>query len=109
MRAHLQMIIWIHALDAIPLDLAPTSSGWSNDDNFTSLAPVTVPEGVTLVLDELLKMIRCSCKSNIPCKSGRCSCTGYNLPCSVFCVCQGGLQCHNVKHSELIDADDIVD
>ena len=30
------------------------------------------------------------------------SCIGANLPSSVFCGCQCGVQCHNVKNSELI-------
>jgi len=98
LRAHLQMAIWRHSLNADPPDLDPTSYGWSKDEASASLSPTTVQDGVTLAPEQLLKLIRCSCKSDNACKSSRCSCTGANLPCSVFCICQSRLQCNNPKN-----------
>ena len=42
-RAHLQVVIWFHALDPNPRVLDPTSYGWSQEEGSTALSPTTVP------------------------------------------------------------------
>ena len=105
-RAHLQVAIWRHALDAEPPEMAPTDHGWERG-TMNSLAPVTVPEGVLLAPVELLKLIKCTCESGLPCKSSRCSCSSSSMACTVFCSCQGGNDCYNAfTMQQLEDSDD---
>lgn len=106
LRAHLQLAIWRHAVNADPPDLHPSSYGWSKVEGSTSVIPTTVADDVVLVPDELLKVIRCSCSSDIACKSSRCSCTSASLLCSVFCVCRGGQSCKNYKNMEQREDED---
>lgn len=105
-RAHLQVVIWRHALDPEPPSLQPTSYGWEKEGP-NSLMPTTVPEGTILAPTKLLKMIKCSCESDMPCKTQRCGCNSSNLACTVFCSCQGGKECCNAltKQTE-IELDD---
>ena len=42
-RAHLQVAIWLHALDPNPPVLDPTSCCWSHEEGSTALSPTTVP------------------------------------------------------------------
>ena len=43
-RAHLQVAIWLHALDPNPPVLDPTYYGWSQAEGSTALSPTTVPQ-----------------------------------------------------------------
>ena len=63
--AHLQVAIWRH-LEPDPPSLQPTSYGWEQDCS-NSLMPTTIPEGTLLAPVQLLKLIRCSCESDMPC------------------------------------------
>ena len=49
-----------------PPSLQPTSHGCKQDCS-SSLMPTTVPEGTLLAPVQLLKLIRCSCESDMPC------------------------------------------
>ncbi len=51
---------------ARPTIATPTSYGWEQDCS-NSLMPTTVPEGTWLAPVQLLKLIRCSCESDMPC------------------------------------------
>ena len=83
-RAHLQVAIWRHALDSDPPSLQPTSYGWEQEHS-NSLMPTTVPEGALLAPVQLLKLIRCSCESDTPCKTRWCGCrvATWHAPFSV--------------------------
>ena len=102
LRAQLQVAIWRHALDPHPPDLDVTLHGWSRHEGTDSLRPVTVPEGVALIPQELVELIKCSCKAEIPCRTQRCSCRSAGLPCSPFCTCKGEAPCENTNTS-LVD------
>ena len=102
LRAHLQMKIWLNSLESQPPDLDPTSYGWSKDKGTKALSPTTVAVGVNLVPEEILKLIKCSCRSDKPCQANRCSCKSAGIACTVFWVCQSGLLCHN-RNTELED------
>ena len=95
LRAHLQVAIWLNSLESHPPDLDPICYGWNKDEGSNILTPTTVAEGVEMVPEEILKAIKCSCKSDKPCQSTRCSCKSAGIACTVFCVCQSGLVCHN--------------
>ncbi len=99
-RAHVQVAIWRYALDADPPSLQPTSHGWEKDSS-NSLMPTTVPEGTLLAPVQLLKLIKCSCESDMPCKTQRCGCSSANLACTVFCSCQGSKDISMLTPSKL--------
>jgi len=43
----------------------------------------------------VLKLIRCGCDSEMPCRSRNSGCTGLHIPCTIFCACRAGLSCLN--------------
>ena len=45
------------------------------------------PEDVPLDHENIMKLINCSCETDTPCKTMRCSCASAKLPCAVFCKC----------------------
>ena len=96
-------------MDSDPPSLQPTSYGWEQE-GLNSLMPSTVPEGTLLAPVQLLKLIRCSCESDMPCKTQRCGCSSGNLACTIFCSCQGSKECFNAHTKqaeiELDDEDD---
>ena len=47
-----------------------------------------------LALTEPVKLIKCSCSSNKPCSTKRCSCRTDGL-CTIFCHCIGKDDCNN--------------
>ena len=65
--AHLQAAIWRNALEPDLPSLQPTSYAWKQDCS-NSLMKTTVLEGTTsLAPVQLLKLIRYSCESDMPC------------------------------------------
>ena len=102
-RAHLQVILWKRAMNPQPPDLNPTEFGWENGKD-GELNPVTVPTGVALAPEELLKLIKCNCKSELPCSNNRCGCWKTGIGCTVFCVCQG--TCWNTVNNDDHDDDE---
>ena len=94
-RGHLQAAIWLSSLLADPPEVDISLYGWDFDQNSSCLQPAFGPPGLVLVPDELLKIMKCGCKSDEPCKGSRCSCCRVNLPCTTFCECEGGVVCHN--------------
>jgi len=105
-RAHLQVAQWKQALQRNPPNMDPLTHGWTRREGSTSLTPTTVADDVTLAPDDILKMIKCSCDSTMPCKSKRCGCHNANMACTAFCTCQGGDGCFNEKTRERIQAED---
>ena len=94
-RAHLQTFIWKNALQLHPQKLEPTDYGWMKDVCMKSLRPTAVPVDTPLAPSNILKMIRCTCSSETPCKSSRCGCNRANLACTIFCSCQTSTACYN--------------
>ena len=78
-RAHLQMAVWRNALQPDPPAIDPTSIGWSLEEGSNTLIPTTLPGDTPLAPDYLLKLMRCSCSSEIPCKTQRCGCSSASL------------------------------
>ena len=93
-RAHLQVAIWLHALDPNPPVLDPTSYGWSQEDRSTVLSPTTVSH-TSLAPTGLLKLIKCSCWSEMPCSTNKCSCNSSDMASTPLCACQDGQSCQN--------------
>ena len=69
-RAHIQVCIWKHDLNADPTNLDPTLYGWQKDEISKSLIPVTTPAITKPAPLEILELIRCGCVSGEPCKTG---------------------------------------
>ena len=51
-------------------------------------------DGQAIVPKEILHIISCGCKSG--CKSAKCNCTKFGLPCTEFCKCRGEGKCENI-------------
>lgn len=105
-RAHLQTCIWKNALELDPPNLDPTNYGWIKEDSTKSLLPTTVPANVNLAPNAILKLIRCTCTSVMPCKSSRCGCNNANLACTIFCSCHASIECCNEQSRTATDTDD---
>lgn len=84
LRVYLQVQEWIGNSD-----LAAEDWGWKNVNN--QLLPITTD--LPPAPAELLKIIRCNCKTD--CDSKRCSCRKHGLDCSPACGECHGLHCSN--------------
>ena len=106
-RAHLQVSVWGNALQPDPPAIDPTYFGWSLEEAYKTLIPTTLPSDTLPVPDdELLKLVRCSCRSETPCETQRCGCSSASLACSVLCACQGGQDCFNERTRQALQTDD---
>ena len=94
-RAHFQVAQWYAALSSDPPSLDPRNFGWEPNDVNKALSPTIGAEGVSMAPDYVLKLIRCGCESQSPCKSGNCGCTGRQIACTIFCACACGPSCLN--------------
>ena len=74
-RVYYQMMVWIGKES----DIDVLNWGWKLEDN--QLIPVM--SDMNAAPDKLLKMIHCKCK--IACRTPRCSCRVYGLPCTPAC------------------------
>ena len=93
-RAHIQACVWKHALHSAPPLIDPLNNGVILDTSTKSLLPISLPEAIPLAPENILKLIRCSCETDTPCKTMRCRCASAKLPCTVFCHCHADA-CYN--------------
>ncbi|KAL8583211.1 hypothetical protein ACOMHN_053724 [Nucella lapillus] len=93
-RAHHQCAVWRSALQEPP-NTDPTEYGWERNEETKSLQPVALPASQQLAPDYIMKVVRCSCSSETPCKTRACGCVSANLACTMFCQCQGSSLCNN--------------
>ena len=105
-RTHLQVAVWKIALQPDPPAIDPTAFGWSLEEGSKTLIPTTLPSDTPLARDDLLKLVRCSCSSETPCKTQICGCSSASLACSVFCACQGGQGCFNERTRQALQTND---
>lgn len=75
LRVYYQVMVWMGSEG----DLNATDWGWRLEDD--KLVPVMSDKDAAP--ENLLKMIRCNCTTG--CRTGRCSCRGYGLPCHSGC------------------------
>ena len=54
----------------------------------------------------LLKLIKCSCRSEMPCSTNKFSCHSSDMACSPFCACQGGQACQNESGKYVLHDED---
>ena len=81
------MAYWYIALEPEHPLLSPQDFGWKADDINKSPSPTTVVKFVCVAPDHILKLIRCD--------TGKCWCTGSQIPCTIFCTCWGEPPCLN--------------
>lgn len=79
-RCHFQACTWNAAASSFPPPLNPTNYGWAKNEATHSLVPIQLPSNKGLAPPELLKSLRCSCSSEKPCSTARCSCAHVGLP-----------------------------
>lgn len=91
LRVHQQTVTW----ETLAVD-APNPLNWGWKEENGKLAPIKTDERVAP--PELLKFIRCNCKSiNNMCSSNQCTCRRYGLQCVAACgTCRGEI-CENVE------------
>ena len=97
LRANFQVAQWYSALSGNPPPLNATEYGWEQDQVIKTLVPRNLPDGVPYAPDQILKMIRCGCSSQTPCKGGNCGCMRHQLPCTMYCACGGGHICSTLS------------
>ena len=84
--------------------MEPRDFGWTQVAG-KEMYPTTISDGVALVPDALLKVVKCSCSGEIQCRTKRCGCRQSNLACSVFCACQDH-RCFNEKTRQTLQANE---
>ena len=90
MRVHLQVMIWKNLNST---GLYPCEWGWKSEGN--RLRPIETD--INSAPDEMLKFIRCKCKtdSRQPCGRNTCSCRNHGLKCVTACKHCQGHECMN--------------
>ena len=88
-RAHFQCAVWYETMDPHPPKLDPTYFGWEKNEKLKTLMPIGVPKDRKSAPDEVLKTIKCSCTSEKPCTTNRCSYSSSKLSCSIVCSYRG--------------------
>ena len=103
-RAQLQIALWSTALNAEPPHADVTCYGWLLSDGM--LQPKMLETGHSLVPDNLMNLMKCTCKSEFPCRTHRCSCKRSGLACTLFCACVCGQSCQNENNHHHNESDD---
>ena len=67
-RAHIHACVWKHALDSAPPLIDPLNHGFIRGISTKYLLPRALSEDVPLAPENILKLIRCSCETDISCK-----------------------------------------
>ena len=96
LRVYLQVQEWKHTSC-----LNPEEYGWKLQNN--KYVPVFF-KGIKPAPDQLLRIIRCTCKGD--CSKVNCSCKFNGLECTSACKECRGSTCSNSKHIEEIDDDE---
>ena len=91
LRVHLQVIEWTMLDETSNLD--PKEWGWKSADGY--LTPITTDKEIAPT--ELLKVIRCNCKtsSKNQCGTNICTCRKHGLKCMPACGGCHGESCNN--------------
>jgi len=86
---------WYSVLSRDPPPLNAVDYGWEADEANKCLIPRNMAEGVPYAPEHILKLVKCGCVSQRPCKGAKCGCMGHQLPCTMFCACGAGRVCLN--------------
>ena len=98
-RVHLLITTWSHLEE----DLDPLEFGWQKGSSGLQSVMTDLPPAP----DEVLKFVRCKCKSTKNrCRNNQCSCRKNGLKCVEVCGGCRGVDCQN---TETVDTEDDVD
>ena len=102
-RAHYCVALWKSANKSHPVEVELTDRRWIERDS------ILIPNigEIFIAPNGVLKMLSCTCKSENPRQSGRCSCCKSKLPCTVFCKCKSKWK--NPKSKPTLFIDEISD
>jgi len=81
-------------------EMDSTEWGWKQESD--ELIPIMTDKNA--VPDELLKIIYCNCFRG--CKSARCSCRRYGLPCTAACGPCKVENCDNPNNAQEVDTEE---
>ncbi len=100
-RAHHQACIWRAALDSDPPVLDAAVYGWLSDHATKTLLPVSLPAATMPAPAPVLSLLCCTCSTNEPSSSRKCSCHRSGMACSIFCKCSimPTANCENPIHN----------
>ena len=92
LRVHLQVIQWKSLLGT---SLEPADWGWKLRDGYYE----PIMTDMKVAPDNILKFIRCKCKTSTksPCGTNTCTCKKNGLKCVAACGYCHGDQCNNVE------------
>ena len=91
-RAHLEMILWKAADKKGPPKVDFIKLGWTMKDGI----PMPTFAADSPAPPELLNVLSCTCKiEGRACSSANCTCHKNQLPCTVYCNCDGLEGCLN--------------
>ena len=95
-RVYFQIMVWMGKAN----EMNPTKWGWKQEND--QLIPVMTQNNAAP--EKLLKIIHCNCSGG--CKSPRCSCRRYELPCTAVCgPCQTE-NCDNPNNTQEVDTEE---
>lgn len=102
LRIHLQVIEWKTLMN---IQLNPLEWGWKSSNG--TYDPVMTD--LNAAPDNILRLIRCNCKSKKnPCSTSACSCRKHGLLCVSACGNCSGVECENSeKRIDFSDDTDI--
>ena len=95
-RVYFQIMVWMGKAS----EMSPIEWGWKLEND--QLIPVMTQNNAAS--DKLLEITHCNCSGG--CKSSRCSCRRYGLPCTAVCgPCQTE-NCNNIQEVDTEEEDD---
>jgi len=95
-RANYQAAVWLCVTSGDPTDIDPSQYGWKKDLIAKTFVPTQLPPDTNIAPKSLLKILRCNCGIDEPCKSKCCSCHNNDSGCNTFCKCvEGGKDYQN--------------
>jgi hypothetical protein len=105
LRAHLQVVMWKQLTTQTALHVEDW--GWQLEDS----ALIPVATDIAAAPDDLLKVVRCKCRSESrnPCSSTLCSCRKHGLQCVAACKNCCGVSCDNASTVDYCASDNDTD
>ena len=82
LRAHLAAATMKVCLNPDPPQLITTEFGWYLPEGFDILLPRVTPEGTKMAPDALIKVIKCQCKTDTPCRTKQYTYRKHTLKCT---------------------------
>ena len=95
-RVYFQIMVWMGMAN----EMNPTEWGWKQEND--QLIPIMTENNAEP--EELLKIIHCNCSRG--CKSSRCGCRRYGLPCTATCGPSQTENCDNPNNNQEVESEE---